>query len=250
MTSTPGCRLIAMTLAAKLKSLLRRTKGLFTPDQNRFLRHVTGVIHVGANTGQERELYAAHGLDVVWVEPIPEVFEELSARIAAFPKQLAIQGLVSDRDDQAYAFHVANNDGASSSMLELKHHKDLWPDVRFEKTITLASKTLPTLLSLHRVDCQNYQALILDTQGSELLVLKGASDLLSAFSYIKTEVADFEAYEGCCRLDEVSAFLASHGFKEHSRRCFATRREGGAYYDVVYKRAARFSQWRQAPERR
>lgn len=228
-----------MIITAAIKSLLRRTRAFLTPDSNRFLRNVAGVIHVGANSGQERDLYAAHGLDVVWVEPIPEVFEQLSARLAGFPKQRGIQCLVSDRDDQEYAFHVASNDGGSSSILELKYHKDLWPEVRFEKTITLRSKTLPTLLSLHQVDCRNYQALILDTQGSELLILRGAGSLLPAFSYIKTEVADFEAYEGCCQLDAVSAFLASHGFKEHSRRCFATRREGGSYYDVVYKRAAR-----------
>ncbi len=230
-----------MTIETKLKTLLRQTRAFFTPDPNRFVRDVTGVIHVGANTGQERDLYAAHGLDVVWVEPIPEVFEQLSARIAGFPKQRGLQCLVSDKDDQDYAFHIASNDGGSSSILELKHHKDVWPDVRFEKTITLRSKTLPTLLSLHQVDCRNYQALVLDTQGSELLVLRGASGLLPWFSYIKTEVAEFEAYAGCCQLEEVSAFLASHGFKEHSRRCFATRREGGSYYDVVYKRAARES---------
>lgn len=228
-----------MTITTALRSLLRRTRAFFTPDPNRFLRDVTGVIHVGANSGQERDLYAAHGLDVVWVEPIPEVFEELSARIAGYPKQRGLQCLVADKDDQDYAFHIASNDGGSSSILELKHHKDLWPDVRFEKTITLRSKTLPTLLALNQVDCWKYQALILDTQGSELLILRGASGLLPAFSYIKIEVADFEAYEGCCQLDEVSTFLTSHGFKEHSRRCFATRRERGSYYDVVYKRAAK-----------
>ncbi len=228
-----------MTIRTKIKTALRRMRAFFEPDPNRFLRDVAGVIHVGANSGQERHLYAAHGLDVIWVEPIPEVFEQLSARLAGFPKQRGLQCLVADTDDQDYAFHVASNDGGSSSILELKHHKDLWPDVRFEKTITLRSKTLPTLLSLHQLDCRNYQALILDTQGSELLILKGAAGLLSSFSYIKTEVADFEAYEGCCQLEEVSAFLSSHGFKEHSRLCFATRREGGSYYDVVYKRAAR-----------
>jgi FkbM family methyltransferase len=190
--STPGRRVITMTIQTKLKTLLRRTRAFFTPDHNRFLWHVTGVIHVGANSGEERDLYAAHGLDVVWVEPIPEVFEEVASRIAAFPKQLAIQGLTPESDDQKYVFHVANNDGGTSSMLELKHRKNLWPDVRFEKTITLRSQPLPTLLSLHQVDCRNYQALVLDTQGAELLVLKAASGLLPAFSYIKTEVADFE----------------------------------------------------------
>ena len=32
-----------------------------------FLKSVSGVIHVGANTGQERDLYAKYHLDVVWI---------------------------------------------------------------------------------------------------------------------------------------------------------------------------------------
>lgn len=42
--------------------------------ENSFLSKGRGVIHVGANAGQERELYAAFGLHVIWIEPIPDVF--------------------------------------------------------------------------------------------------------------------------------------------------------------------------------
>ena len=225
-----------MSIRSKIKTLLRRARGLIHRNPQRFLRHVQGVIHVGANAGQERDLYNKHGLAVVWIEPIPEVFRELEANIAALPRQRGIQGLVADVDGQEYAFHVANNHGLSSSIFALKHHRDVWPDVRYEKTIVLKSTTLPSLCERHGIDCREYQALILDTQGSELLILRGARELLPAFTYIQAEAADFEVYEGCCRIGELSGFLAECGFRERARYCFATRPGGGRCYDVIYEK--------------
>src|SRR5438046_1455790 len=81
-------------------------------DTDRFLKEASGVIHVGANVGEERELYDRHGLRVVWIEPISEVFETLTANIAGFPRQRALQYLVTDQDGTEHQFHVASNNGA------------------------------------------------------------------------------------------------------------------------------------------
>ena len=201
-----------------------------------FLEHVSGVLHVGANVGQERGTYDEYGLDVLWIEPIPEVFTELERNIEPYPRQRAIEALVTDRDGAEYAFHVANNDGRSSSILDLAEHRDIWPDVQFERSITLRSTTLATLIREHAVDVSRYDALIMDTQGSELLVLRGAGEFLPAFRFIRTEAADFEAYAGCCRLDEITEFLMQRGFKPVLRVSIARRPAGGKYYDVVYAR--------------
>lgn len=218
--------------------LLRRLRRLVTPDPNRFLRSARGVVHVGANVGQERELYRRHGLEVLWIEPIPDVFAKLTANIAGFPRQRALECLVTDRDDASYEFHIANNDGESSSILDLKEHRDIWPQVDFTKTITLKSSTLATLLAREKIDVARYDALVMDTQGSELLVLRGAEPVLRHFKFIKTEVPDFEAYAGCAQLEEISRFLLERGYVELSRHCFASRRGGGNYYDVVYTKGA------------
>jgi FkbM family methyltransferase len=217
--------------------ILRRLRRLLAPDPNRFLRSARGVIHVGANAGQERELYARRGLDVLWIEPIPEVFERLRGNLAGFPRQRALQALVTDRDGEEYEFHIANNDGESSSIFELKHHRDVWPKVRFSGSIKLAGVTLPTLLAREGVDATRYDALVMDTQGSELLVLQGAERLLSGFEFVKTEAPDFEAYAGCAQLGDIAAFLTARGFVELTRARFASRDAGGHYYDVVYRRA-------------
>jgi FkbM family methyltransferase len=214
--------------------LLRRLRRLFAPDPNRFLRSARGVVHVGANVGQERELYRRHDLDVLWIEPIPDVFAQLVANIDGLPRQRAIECLVTDRDGAAYEFNVANNGGESSSILPLKEHRDVWPKVDFTKTIELKSRTLATLFASEGIDPQGYDALVMDTQGSELLVLQGAEPVLQHFRFIKSEVPDFEAYAGCARLDDIARYLDARGYTELSRYCFATRAGGGRYYDVVY----------------
>lgn len=225
-------------LPADMK-LLRKLRRLFAPDPNRFLRSVRGVVHVGANVGQERDLYRRHGLEVLWVEPIPDVCAELRRNIEGYPRQRALENLVTDRDDVEYEFHVANNRGESSSILELKEHKTVWPKVAFTTTIKLRSLTLPSLLARERIDAAAYDALVMDTQGSELLVLRGAEPLLAGFKFIKTEVPDFEAYAGCAQLDDIGGYLAAQGFKELSRNRFATHPGGGSYYDVVFERPFR-----------
>jgi FkbM family methyltransferase len=223
-------------MIASLKSVLHRAKSALKRDPDGFLQHVSGVVHVGANLGQERALYDKHGLPVIWIEPIPDVFQLLKANLAGFARQRAFQYLITDRDDAEYQFHVANNGGASSSVLDLNLHRDIWPEVAYERTIALRSKTLATVVRDERIDIRQYDALIMDTQGSELLVLQGAAPILHNFTHIKTEVPDFESYSGCCQLRDMAAFLTRAGFRESSRRKFAERAAGGCYYDVVYRR--------------
>lgn len=217
------------------RSVKRRIKG----QPGDFLRQVSGVIHVGANAGQEKETYARHNLDVIWIEPIPEVFAQLKAGLENFPRQRALRALVTDKDNEEYTFHIASNDGQSSSIFELELHKDIWSEVYFEKSIQLKSVSLTTLTERENIDVSKYDALIMDTQGSELLVLSGAERLLDGFKYIKTEVADFEIYKGCCQLKDIENFLAKHGFKEFSRSEFAARTAGGACYDIIYQNSSR-----------
>lgn len=225
-----------MSLPFKARYARKFRRIVMRPD--RFLRRVSGVIHVGANSGQERKKYHRKGLDVIWIEPIPDVFDQLEANILPFTRQKALRALVTDRDNDTCEFHISNNDGASSSILPLKEHRDLWPEVVYTESITLDTTTLPTLLKKENIDSSKYQALVMDTQGSELHVLRGAESLLRNFQFVKTEVADFESYEGCCQLHDLNDFMAQNGFKEFSQDIFAMGDHGENYYDVIYQRAA------------
>ena len=42
-------------------------------NPNFYLKNISGIIHIGANEGQEREKYKKYSLSVIWVEPIPQI---------------------------------------------------------------------------------------------------------------------------------------------------------------------------------
>ena len=205
--------------------------------RNRYLQSRTGVIHVGANIGQERDIYARYGLPVIWIEPIPEQFAELQRDIAPFSQQRAIQALITDKDGDRHTLHVSNNYGASSSILDFKLHKDIWPDVHFVRDIELTSQTLPTALRSSGVDSAAYDVLVLDTQGSELMILRGAGPMLQQFKYIKTEAADFELYVGCATVVQIVSFLAGFEFRLIREDVFAHHASGGHYFDLLFRKS-------------
>jgi FkbM family methyltransferase len=201
------------------------------------IERARGIIHVVANVGQARDDYAGAGLPVVWIEPIPEIYRTLVANIAGYPDQTAIQALVTDTDGDERVLHVANNDGQSSSIFDLHQHRDIWPDIGYIRDITVRTETLPTALERSGVRVQDYDALVLDTQGSELLILKGAATLLPSVRYVVTEAAEFEAYKGAATLDEIKDFLREFGFRAAHHRVQVTHPNGGRFYDVIFRRA-------------
>jgi FkbM family methyltransferase len=234
-------RIAAMTreIYSNIKTKIKVFLTMFFPslDPHSYLTQVTGVIHVGANLGQERDLYAKYNLNVMWIEPVPEIFERLCKNIKYFPQQTAVNHLITDKDGVEYAFHVANNDGASSSILELAQHGEIWPEIHYVSEVTLKSITLDSLLKNIGGALPTYQALIMDTQGSELLVLKGATKSIGQFKYIRTEAADFESYMYCAKAEELTSYLAQFGFKLTRSDKFAESPKGGRYFDLLYRKS-------------
>jgi len=226
--SNIACNILGERLYTRLRPGLRA--------DHRYLWKSHGIIHVGANAGQERDLYAAFGLYVMWIEPIPEVFEALRLYISEFPKQRAYKYLVADDDEKEYHLYVADNGGASSSILGLAKHTKMYPQVAYQGAITVRGRTLSSILTAEQVDVRQFDAMVLDTQGSELKILKGAASLLPKFKFVKVEVPDFESYKECCQIDELSSFMTSHGFRERNRHLITHTPGVGTYFDVVYER--------------
>ena len=144
--------------------------------------------------------------------------------------------MLSDIDNKKVELKIANNNGASSSIFDLGLHTKIWPDVNYVKSIELKTYTLTSLINNEKIDLKAYQALLIDTQGSELLVLRGASKILKKFKYIITEAADFESYIGGCKIEDLSKFLNNYGFKQVIKTQFAHNPKAGNYYDVIYER--------------
>lgn len=213
--------------------MINLIRKILKPNTDAFLTDVSGVVHVGASDGQERGTYAERGLYVLWVEPIPQVYERLLLNISGDRRQTALCSLVTDRDGQTVTLNVASNNGKSSSIFQLADHEKIWPDVSFIGAIEKTSVTLDTIMA---GAAQNkYDALVLDVQGAELLVLRGAEQCLQNFRYVRCEAWNFEAYKGCCRLSDIVDHLTHRGFKLHKKRVVVKRGDMRCY-DVVFKR--------------
>jgi FkbM family methyltransferase len=216
------------------KSAGRRLIRRLGPSPDFFLGRVAGVIHIGAHLAEERDLYDGKGLNVVWVEPNPDLFARIEEYIQGHPQQRAFCRLLADADDKEFPFHITSNDGISSSIFELAGHRKLWPNVTEARTVMLRSVTFSSLIAREKLDLRLYDGLVLDVQGAELLVLKGAAPALKHLKFIKAEAADFELYKGCCLLSDLDAFLDTHGFRRVVTSRFRREKGVGSCYDVVY----------------
>jgi len=205
---------------------------------NGFLKDAHGVIHVGANTGQERDIYEKFGILVIWIEPLNGIFEALTKNIAPYQRQIAYQALITHVDGEVYSFGVSNNEAQSSSIFPFADHKQIWPDVDYIGFTEQTSTTLKTLIEEEQIPMSVFDALVMDVQGAELLVLKGAGEHLQRFKWIRAECADFELYQGCCQLKDLDEYLIPRGF-ERVELWTGRRKEGvGACYEALYRRAS------------
>lgn len=168
-----------------------------------------GVIHIGANIGQEAAAYG--DLNVLWIEPIPSVFQKLCENIQDYPSQKALNYLISDVDGAEHNFHVSNQTGRSSFLKFTNHH---FNDSRFSHTETLSieSTRMDTLIQRYKINLEDFDALVTDCQGSDYFVLKSFGETIKNFSYIQSEVMISEIYEGLKGENEINHYLSSKGF--------------------------------------
>lgn len=191
-----------------------------------------GVLHVGANSGQEAETYQRLGItDVVWIEALPEIYEKLLIHLRGFPTQRAYRGCISDVSDQTVTFHVASNDGQSSSMLEPTQHCIEHPSVKFNRQVELQTIRLDHLLRVAGVQVGPDWFLNLDLQGTELLALKSLGHLIHQFKYAYVEVNNSELYKGCAFVHQIDDFLEPLGFQPRQ-----TRWTGNGWGDRFYSK--------------
>lgn len=172
-----------------------------------------GIIHVGANIGQEISAYRSSGAQIcLYFEPIPDAFEKLKSNLDNIPNHYPLQHLISDKDDEEEVFYISNN-SLSSSMLALGKHSILYPDIKYVNSLKIKTITLDSIIK-QKFATQNFDTLIMDVQGAELKVLNGADRLLiESLMYVYAEVSEETLYEGGCTFEEVTAFLKSYGFR-------------------------------------
>lgn len=167
------------------------------------------TLHIGAHLGEEAQAYHKAGFKpVTWIEGNPDLIEDLSYNVSRY-KQNVIPALVSD-SKKDLVLHIASN-GQSSSYLPLGTHSEEHPEVTYVGDVPMVSTTVDDLFAEGKIDRASF--LNIDTQGTELDVLRGAEKYLAGVQAVYTEVNADYLYVGCALFDEITPWLKERGFR-------------------------------------
>ncbi len=187
-----------------------------------------GVLHVGANVGEEAAVYDGLGIkDVVWIEGNPDIISKLVENTIKY-KHGVILACIGDVEGQEVNFNVSNNGSQSSSILELGTHKIAHPEVHYVESFKTKTRRLDNLFE--EVGLGDIDFLNIDLQGAELKALRGMGELLNQFKWAYLEVNKEPLYVGCDLIDSVDLFMIAKGFTRVETKWCGNTGWGDALY--------------------
>jgi FkbM family methyltransferase len=169
-----------------------------------------GIIHIGASDGMEEYLYRKNGFqNILLIEADPSVAAQLAKRL----ENSAITTVASfaATDKNGIGEFIQTNNQVSSSLLELDNHLKLYPDIKEVNKIQVKLQKLDDYLLTDPRNTQ-YNILVLDIQGAELMALKGAAHTLKQIDCIISEVEFDPLYKGAVVIEELDDYLLTHDF--------------------------------------
>lgn len=216
---------------------------------------LNGVIHGGANDGEEIHNYIRMGIDyIIGFEPMTGVFEKLQedcirwpGEFGIYPKQLNVYKEALHNFNGILPLHRSVGDGKGSTLFDVNYeHEEVvknWNHGQgmFEGDENVRVTRFDTWLGQHpEFNIDNYDTLLLDTQGNEFEILRGMSKYLQNFKYLCLELSTIPAYQQETPADAVSAWLEENGFIQDSplyshNDAFFIRKDIKAVSDQVYR---------------
>jgi len=186
-----------------------------------------GCIHVGAHHAQEHPDYVAAGIKrFVYIEPCAATFNVLKNKFAAHHHIQLFNVACGEIECEQVMYTGSQNEGQSNSLLKMQKHLQIHPGITLPNTELVTVKRLDSLGLAHK----GYQLLVMDCQGFEGRVLKGAAETLKQVNYVYTEVNRDAVYENCTLVDELDALL--YEFERVETGAWI----GGCWSDALYIR--------------
>lgn len=214
-----------------------------------------GIIHAGANDGEEIYNYMRFGIDhILGFEPLPAAWqlckdniEKWKAELGVNPTVAACYPIALDNFNGEAELNITAGDGKGSSLLRPNYDhpevKKNWTDgqdmIVDKKTVRVAR--LDSLIDGNNgIDWSQFDTLVLDTQGNEMEILEGMGEYLKQFKFLCIELSITPAYEGEITGPTVAAWLAERGFIQDSPELdhndwFFVRSDIKATSDKVYR---------------
>lgn len=165
----------------------------------------TGVIVVGSHLAQEHAQYVSAGIKrFVYIEPCAGTFQKLRNRFASHHHVQLFNVACGETDGEGILYTENVNQGQSNSLLKMDKHLTIHPGIVVTGQETVQVKRLDSLGLYDK----GYQLLVMDCQGFEDRVLRGAEKTLRQINYVYTEVNRDSVYENCARVEQLDELLS------------------------------------------
>jgi FkbM family methyltransferase len=172
---------------------------------------IRGIMSIGCSRFNEYEYYKSKGINnIILFEANPNLASHINQAIQENSRIKLFNEAVCDYVGTT-KFYITNNE-ESSSILKLKKHSEICPEIINTETIEVPCTTIDHALLTNNINPYDYNALAIDVQGAELLCFRGASEYLKTCDVICTEVNFSELYEGCGLIHDIDAELSKYGF--------------------------------------
>jgi len=188
------------------KEEIRKDSLQFDNLVNKYNLNIRGVISIGAHFGEENEMFDKYNIkNKLFFEPVPHTFEILKQNI----KDGILVNKALGNENRKITMNIERiNNGQSSSILKSVKHSIQYPWITFDEQIEV------DMIRLDDYPKSNlYNFIMIDVQGYELEVLKGAEKTLENIDYIISEINRDEVYENCAKIEQLDEYLSKFGFE-------------------------------------
>jgi len=178
--------------------------------KQKYNMNIQGVIHVGAHWFEEWSLYREMGIGhKVFFEADPDNFKQ-GLKLNGVPDCVWLENLACGAENKKIMLNYeTRNQGQSNTILEPGLCLEQYPDIEYvgQKEVQMIR------LDDYHNDIRPMNMLVMDVEGYELEVLKGAVNHLGHIDYILTEVSCEERYKGQPMVEDLDKFLQPFGFE-------------------------------------
>ena len=172
---------------------------------------LTGIIHIGANDGEEVPSYKEMGIkNVMCIEPIPEKCAEIRER---YPYVHVINCAAGGFNHNDILFTTSGDGMQGSSFYEGRKKDFYWPAPVSDKIMV---KVMRMDTVLKNINIEDYNCIVIDVQGYEGEVLIGFGNIVPMFPFWSIECSADPIYIGGWPAREVVSFMDKNGFIQDS----------------------------------
>lgn len=197
---------------------------------------IKGIIHIGAHEAEEYESYKDISVEkMIWIEANPDLIGFLENKFNGIDNIKIFNEAIFD-EEKSVSFKISNN-LQSSSILNLKEHKKLFPNIHYVKEIKTITKRFDNLCIEKDINIEDYNFLNVDVQGVDLNVILSFGKLLDNIDFVYSEINTVEVYEGCHTIDQFDSTMNSKGFERVMTHIY----HGGGWGDALYIKSSLLS---------